>query len=86
MDWRNLDRLREMDEVKFVLKDRADFDWSARLVKERALAARCTVLFSPVHGVLAPGLLAQWILEDGVPARLQVQLHKYLWPGLERGV
>jgi 7-carboxy-7-deazaguanine synthase len=86
MEWGNLDRLRPIDELKFVLADRADFEWSVALVGERQLAARCTVLFSPVHGVLDPGLLARWILDAGVPVRLQVQLHKYLWPGIERGV
>jgi 7-carboxy-7-deazaguanine synthase len=86
MDWRNVERLRAQDEVKFVILDRADFEWSRDVVRERALAARCTVLFSPVHGVLDPGRLAAWILEDGVQARLQVQLHKYLWPGALRGV
>lgn len=86
MEWRNLERLRATDEVKFVIADRADFDFARDVVGERDLAGRCTVLFSPVHGVLEPGQLARWILDDGVPARLQVQLHKYLWPGVERGV
>jgi 7-carboxy-7-deazaguanine synthase len=87
MHWPNLDRLRPADEVKFVIADRADYEWARALVAERALADRCAaVLFSPVHGTLDPGTLAEWVLADGVPARLQVQLHKYLWPGVERGV
>jgi 7-carboxy-7-deazaguanine synthase len=86
MHWPNLDALRPQDEVKFVIADRGDYEWSRALVQERALAARRTVLFSPVHGRLDPGRLAEWLLEDGLPARLQVQLHKYLWPGVERGV
>ncbi len=86
MEWRNLELLRSTDEVKFVIADRADFEFARVVVDERALAGRCTVLFSPVHGVLEPGRLARWILDEGVPARLQVQLHKYLWPGVERGV
>ena len=86
MHWPNLERLKPTDEAKFVIADRADFDWSAALVRERALAARCTVLFSPVHGRLDPGLLGRWILEAGLPVRLQVQLHKYLWPEATRGV
>jgi 7-carboxy-7-deazaguanine synthase len=85
-DWENLDRLRPMDEVKLVLDGRADYEWARDLVRERDLAARCTVLFSPVHGTLDPGTLGRWILEDGLPVRLQVQLHKALWPGVERGV
>lgn len=86
MEWRNLDLLKARDEVKFVIADRADYEWSRDLVREKRLLERCPVLFSPVHGVLDPGALAGWILEDGLPVRLQVQLHKYLWPGVERGV
>lgn len=86
LEWRNLDLLKPNDEVKFVIKDRADFEWSRAMVRERGLGARGTVLFSPSHGVLSPADLARWILDDGLPVRLQVQLHKYLWPGVERGV
>ena len=86
MEWRNLELLRFRDEVKFVIAHRADYEWSRELVSERRLAERCPVLFSPVHGVLDPGALGRWILDDGLPVRLQVQLHKYLWPGVERGV
>ena len=86
MEWRNLDLLARGDEVKFVIADRADYEWSRALVGEKGLAARCVVLFSPVHGVLDPGDLGRWILDDGLDVRLQVQLHKYLWPGVERGV
>ena len=74
MEWRNLELLKPTDEVKFVI------------AREKKLFERCPVLFSPVHGVVDPGELARWILDDGIPARLQVQLHKYLWPGVERGV
>ncbi len=85
--WPNLDRLRAHDELKFVLRDRADYEWSRDLVRARGLGSRCAaVLFSPVHGELGPGALADWILQDGLAVRLQVQLHKYLWPGVERGV
>jgi 7-carboxy-7-deazaguanine synthase len=86
MEWTNLDRLRPTDEAKLVLDGRGDYEWARDLVRERDLAARCTVLFSPVHGALDPGTLGRWILEDGLPVRLQVQLHKVLWPGVERGV
>lgn len=85
MDWSNLDRLRPADEVKFVVDGRADYEWSRDVVRERGLAERSTVLFSPVHGVLDPGLLGRWILDDGLLVRLQVQLHKVLWPGVTRG-
>jgi 7-carboxy-7-deazaguanine synthase len=86
MEWRNLDLLKPIDEVKLVIADRRDYEWSRDLVREKTLLDRCPVLFSPVHGVLDPGELARWILADGLPVRLQVQLHKYLWPGVERGV
>jgi 7-carboxy-7-deazaguanine synthase len=86
MEWRNLELLKPRDEVKFVIADRGDYEWSRDLVREKGLPGRCPVLFSPVHGVLDPGVLARWILEDGLEARLQVQLHKYLWPGVERGI
>jgi 7-carboxy-7-deazaguanine synthase len=86
MEWRNLDLLKGTDEVKFVIDGRDDYEWARDLVRERRIADRCTVLFSPVHGALDPGALGRWILDDGLPVRLQVQLHKYLWPGAERGV
>jgi 7-carboxy-7-deazaguanine synthase len=85
MDWANLGRLRAKDEAKFVLDGRDDYEWARRLVREKDVAGRCTVLFSAVHGVLDPGTLGRWILEDGLPVRLQVQLHKVLWPSATRG-
>ena len=85
-EWRNLDLLKPTDELKMVLAGRADYEWARALLRERRLHERCTVLLSPVHGGLDPGLLARWVLEDGLPVRVQVQLHKYLWPGVERGV
>jgi 7-carboxy-7-deazaguanine synthase len=86
MEWRNLDLLAAKDELKLVIADRRDYEWARNLVREKRLDERCPVLFSPVHGQLAPGELGRWILDDGLPVRLQVQLHKYLWPGVERGV
>ena len=86
MEWANLDQVRGVDEVKFVIDGRADYEWSRGVVLDRSLAGRSTVLFAPVHGVLDPGTLGRWILEDGLAVRLQVQLHKYLWPNLTRGV
>jgi len=86
MEWRNIALLRAKDEVKFVIADRPDYEWSRDLAREKEILGRCPVLFSPVHGSLDPGLLGRWILEDGLGVRLQVQLHKYLWPGVERGV
>lgn len=86
-DWRNLDRVSAHDEVKFVIKDRTDYEFASDVVRRHDLASRCAaVLFSPVHGVLEPKTLAGWMLADRVPARLQLQMHKYIWPATQRGV
>jgi 7-carboxy-7-deazaguanine synthase len=85
-DVSNLDRLRPTDEVKFVLGDRADFDWSVSLVRDRGLADRCPVLFAPEFGRVEPAELADWILATRLPIRLQIQLHKILWDPRRRGV
>jgi len=77
--WSNLDALTPHDQIKFVLADRGDYDWARRVIDERALTQRCDVLFSPVYGKLAPRDLAEWILADRLPVRMQVQLHKLLW-------
>ncbi|GMV28468.1 MAG: hypothetical protein AMXMBFR59_05930 [Rhodanobacteraceae bacterium] len=77
--WSNLEHLRPHDQVKFVLADRADYEWARDTVHEHAIAARCQVLFSPVQGSLKPRELAEWILADRLPVRLQLQLHKMLW-------
>lgn len=85
--WPNLDRLRESDEVKFVIRDRADYEYARDVVAKHRLAGRCAaVLFSPVHGVLEPKALAEWILADRLPVRLQLQAHKYVWGADVRGV
>lgn len=84
--WENLDHLRPEDEIKFVVADATDYAWAARTVVERSLARRCPVIFSPVHATLDPGELARWVLADRLPVRVQLQMHKYLWPGESRGV
>src|SRR6476659_1086938 len=79
-EWSNLDRLSPHDEVKFVVKDRADYEFARDVIQRRNLATRCAaVLISPVHDLLRPEALSQWILADRLPARLQLQLHKYIW-------
>ena len=86
-DWNNLAALAAHDEVKFVIQDRRDYEYAVEVVRRYGLAARAAaVLFSPVHGVLDPKTLSEWMLADGVPARLQLQLHKYVWPPSTRGV
>ena len=77
--WANIDHLLPHDQIKCVLADRVDYDWAVTQLRERDLAARCQVLFSPVAGKLAPRQLAEWILADRLPVRLQLQLHKFLW-------
>lgn len=87
MCWPNLDLLKPIDEVKFVIQDRADFEYAADVVRRHDLASRTrAVLFSPVHGVLAADELARWLLADRLPARLQLQMHKYIWSPETRGV
>lgn len=81
--WSNLARLTMHDEIKFVLCDEADYAWARQVVVERALERVCPVLFSPAYRKLEPRALAEWILRDRVPVRMQVQLHKLLW-GEER--
>lgn len=86
-EWSNLDRLRQGDEVKFVLKDRGDYEFARDVIARHDVASRCAaVLLSPVHGVLEPKALADWMLADRVPARLQLQIHKYVWGPNVRGV
>jgi len=87
MCWSNLEALSPADEVKFVIRDRVDFDYARDVVDRFNLRSRAhAVLFSPVFGVLAPDELARWILETRVPARLQIQAHKYIWSPDARGV
>ena len=82
--WENLAELTFRDQLKCVLADRADYEWAREQLRTRALHCRTEVLFSPVHGELAPRELAEWILADRLPVRLQLQLHKLLW-GEARG-
>jgi len=79
--WENIALLKPTDEVKFVLADRADYDWARDAIARHRLADRCGVLLSPVHGALQPRSLA-----DRLPVRLQLQIHKYIWPPDLRGV
>lgn len=77
--YENIAALRPDEQLKFVICSRADFEWSRDLVRQRALHQVCTVLFSPSHGRIEPRELAEWILDERLPVRLQIQLHKYLW-------
>ena len=86
MEPANLDLLSPHDEIKFVVSSRGDYDWAKAMIAEHRLAEKATLILSPVIGRLAPALLAQWLMADALPARLQLQLHTLLWPGTKRGV
>ncbi len=85
--WSNLEHLSARDEIKFVLTDRADYEWARAAIAERKLDARVNaILLSPVFDQLDPAALAGWILEDRLPARMQLQMHKQIWGATARGV
>ena len=77
--WENLGLLTPRDEIKIVIASRTDYDWARKLIDERRLDALCPVLLSPAQGLVDPTALAEWILEDGLNVRFQLQLHKLLW-------
>ena len=84
--WSILNDLAPHDEVKFVIADRADYDWALARIEEHSLARRHTLLFSPVYGKLEPRVLAGWLLQDRHQARLQLQLHKTIWGPDKQGL
>ena len=86
MCWENIDLAEPHDEFKFVISSRADYDWSKSVCIEKLHQKRNTVLFSPSHDEIPARDLARWILEDGLPVRLQLQVHKYIWGPEVRGV
>lgn len=86
MDWKNLERLRGDDEVKFVMSSKKDYEWAKRIVKKHNLPDKTNVLFGSAYGKLKPKSLAGWILKDRLNVRLQLQLHRIIWPDKTRGV
>lgn len=84
--WPNIDLLRAQDEVKFVLADRADYEWTREVIRRYNLLERCTVLLNPVFDRLRPIDLAEWIIADRLDVRVGLQLHKFIWSPLTRGV
>jgi len=87
MDWENLGRLRPRDEVKFVITDRADYEYARDAIVRYGIAGRAAAIhMSPVHGVMHPKTLSEWVLADKLPVRVQLQIHKYIWPADARGV
>ena len=85
--WENLRNVRPHDEVKFVVKDRTDYEFARNVISERSLSGRVAAIhLSPVHGVLDPKTLSEWVLAERLPVRVQLQLHKYIWSPDTRGV
>ena len=92
--WANLDLLKPTDQIKFVIASKADFDWTVQTIRAYDLDRRFTLLLSPVFSlppnnnapIVSPAELAQWLLESGLDARLQLQLHKFIWDPQARGV
>jgi 7-carboxy-7-deazaguanine synthase len=85
--WENLKTVRPHDEVKFVVKDRTDYEYAKAVISQRSLPDRVAAIhLSPVHGVLDPKTLSEWVLADRLPVRVQLQLHKYIWSPDTRGV
>ena len=85
MLWANLDYIKPKDEIKFVLCDRADYDWAKQKICELQLNEKCPILFSPSYHTLSAETLAEWVLADRLPVRMQIQMHKILW-GEKQGV
>ena len=86
MDWSNLGCLTRRDEVKFVIGDRNDYEWAKRVIDQRKLVEKSPILMSTVFGAVQPRDVAAWILEDRLPVRFQLQMHKYIWDPKDRGV
>ncbi len=84
--WENIDYLTPKDEVKFVLADRADYDWAVAVMRKHQLDRKATVLFSTVFGALEPVKVVDWILQDKLPVRFQLQMHKFIWHPETKGV
>ena len=82
--YENIELLNNHDQLKFVVCHRDDYDWAKEKLQQHQLNERCEVLFSPIHGQLQPAELAEWVVEDNLPVRMQIQMHKYLW-GEEKG-
>lgn len=86
INWENLGKLDKNDEVKFVINSRGDYDWSKEIIKKYSLADRCHILMSPVYDNLTAGELSDWIINDNLNVRLNLQIHKYIWGESVRGV
>ena len=84
--WSIVDDIQPHDEVKFVIGNREDFDWACEQINKYSLAEKCTLLFSPVFGEIEPKEIVDWIIDENVPVRFQIQSHKYIWTPEKKGV
>ena len=84
--WSIVNDLQPHDEVKFVIGDREDFDWAEKMLNQYSLNEKCAILFSPTFGKIDPSKIVEWILEENLPVRLQLQMHKHIWELEEKGV
>ena len=84
--WSIVNDLQPHDEVKFVIGDREDFDWAAKMLNKYSLNEKCAILFSPTFGQIHPSLIVGWILDKNLPVRMQLQMHKHIWEPEEKGV
>ena len=78
--------LQAQDEVKFVIGNREDFEWAKEMLNKYSLNEKCAILFSPTFGKIVPSLIVEWILEENLPVRMQLQMHKHIWAPDEKGV
>jgi 7-carboxy-7-deazaguanine synthase len=86
MDFSNLDSIRSSDEIKFVITNREDYEWSKEIIQKHKLLGKCHLLFSPAFGILPPENLARWMIDDRLKIRLNLQLHKYIFSSEQRGI
>ena len=84
--WDNINYLKNEDEVKFVIGNREDYDWAKNKIKKYSIEDKCSILMSPSYNQIQEKELVNWILEDNLNVRFQIQLHKQIWPEEERGV
>jgi len=86
MDWQNINHLTDLDEVKFIVSSKKDYEWTKDVIRKYSLSEKTNVLIGTAFGAISPKTVVQWILEDNLDVRFQLQLHKYIWEPLSRGV
>ena len=84
--WENIDYIKPLDEVKFIIENKEDYEWSKSIIKKFNLTEKCNILLSPSYMKIEPKKITKWILSDNLNVRFQIQLHKEIWDDKERGV